>query len=61
MTVQATKTEENQNRKCHWCPKDAERMDYREVDGTVSKIVTCDDCYEISTEDLIKLKYGKLG
>lgn len=45
------------NRKCHWCTNDAERLDYREVDGMTSKIVTCNECFEISTEHLIKLKY----
>lgn len=49
-------SEEKSKRKCHWCPKDAERVDYREVDGMTSKIVTCSECFEISTEHLIKLQ-----
>lgn len=48
------------NRKCHWCTKDAERLDYREVDGMTSKIVTCNECFEISTEHLVKLNNEKM-
>jgi len=45
--------------KCHWCERDAERFDYREVDGMTSKIKSCTVCFEISTERLIDLKYNK--
>ncbi len=54
-------SDKKQNRKCHWCTKDAERIDYREVDGMTSKIVTCNECFEISTEHLIKLQNEKKG
>ena len=44
----------NNNRKCHWCEQDAIRIDYRTVDAFTSKIVSCDECFELSTEYLIE-------
>lgn len=50
---------DEKKRKCHWCERDAERIDYREIDGMVSKIPSCSVCFEISTERLVYLKYNK--
>ena len=44
----------NNNRKCHWCEQDGTRIDYRTVDAFTSKIVSCDECFELSTEYLIE-------
>lgn len=49
----------NQNPKCHWCSNDAKRQDYREVDGSISKVKSCDTCYYIGTKELLKRKYKK--
>jgi hypothetical protein len=50
---------ENKKHKCHWCTKEATRMDYRSIDGTISKIKSCEVCYAIDTKQLIEIKYGK--
>lgn len=47
------------NPKCKWCDNDAERSDYREIDGVTSKIKTCCECFELDTMHLIKRQNGK--
>jgi len=42
--------------RCHWCPADAEGIDYREVDTITSKIYTCSTCRGLSTDVLIRRK-----
>jgi len=42
---------------CHWCDQTAVRIDYRTIDGITSKIVSCDDCFKLSTNHLLKRKY----
>ena len=46
--------EKKQAPKCDWCPSDATQIDYREVDGITSKVLTCPDCLKLSTKYLIK-------
>ena len=43
--------------RCHWCKSDAERIDYREVDGITSKIATCNFCVSMSTKYLLARRY----
>jgi hypothetical protein len=38
--------------KCHFCGKNATRMDYRDFDGCVSKIKSCEICSVKSNEEL---------
>jgi hypothetical protein len=50
--------EKKQAPKCQWCPSDATQIDYREVDGITSKILTCPDCFKLSTKYLLNRKYN---
>ena len=40
--------------KCFWCGKEVTKKDYRTIDGITSKIFTCDECSNLSTEYLLK-------
>ena len=42
---------------CSWCEQDATTKDYREVDGVLSKMLSCDKCFNLSTKYLLKRKY----
>lgn len=46
-------------KKCKWCDRDAERLDYREIDGITSKIHSCLQCFMLDTKYLIDRSYGK--
>ena len=39
--------------KCYWCNNKATKIDYRTIDGITSKLVSCNDCFEISTKKLL--------
>jgi hypothetical protein len=56
MNIKMMKTN-NKTPKCNWCPNDAVQVDYREIDGMTSKILTCPDCFNLSTKFLLKRKY----
>jgi len=43
--------------KCAWCESQATRLDYRSIDGVTSKLPSCDECINVSTKKLLKLKY----
>jgi hypothetical protein len=52
--------EGNNKQKCFWCENQATKIDFRRIDGIVSKLISCHDCFEISTGRLLrKLKVGK--
>ena len=40
--------------RCKWCENQATRPDYRTIDGMTSKIPSCDECFNISTDALLK-------
>jgi hypothetical protein len=45
---------ENKNLcKCYWCNNKATKIDYRTIDRITSKLVSCNDCFEISTKKLL--------
>jgi hypothetical protein len=48
--------DKNNPPRCKWCLHNAVRNDYREIDGVTSKILTCDFCFNKSTEYLLKYK-----
>lgn len=39
---------------CYWCSREATRIDYRDFDGCVSRIKSCDECFELSNSALRK-------
>ena len=39
--------------KCYWCNNKATKIDYRTIDGITSKLVSCNDCFEVSTKKLL--------
>jgi len=50
-----------ETRKCHWCDNTATRPDYREVDGMTSKVPTCEVCFALNTNYVLKKKQGKIA
>lgn len=44
---------------CYWCGKPATTKDYRDIDGCVSKILSCDKCVGLSTSYLLRRIYNK--
>jgi len=45
-------------KKCYWCGKEATRWDYRDFNGTVNKIPSCNSCFGLKTMHLRK-KYDR--
>ena len=45
--------------KCHWCDNQATKKDYRNIDGCVGKIISCNDCFHLDTKYLLRRKYPK--
>lgn len=43
--------------KCAWCENQATKIDYRNIDGCIGKIPSCDECFELDTKYLLKRKY----
>lgn len=44
---------------CKWCGKEATRMEYRDIDGMVSKSPSCEECFHTNTNTLIEMFYNK--
>jgi hypothetical protein len=42
------------NPKCYWCDSQATKIDYRCIDGITSKIISCEECFDVSTKKLLK-------
>lgn len=40
--------------RCYWCNSKAVRRDYREINGTTSKILSCEKCVNLSTAFLLE-------
>lgn len=53
------KTKKLKKPKCYWCNNQAEMKDYRTIDSTTSKIITCKNCAGLSTEYLLERRYKK--
>jgi len=47
----------NKAPKCAWCENQATRPDYRDIDGCVSKMPSCDECFQLDTKYLLNRKY----
>ncbi len=45
--------------KCSWCDNLATKVDYRNIDGCVSKMCSCDECFNLKTKFLLKRFYTK--
>jgi len=52
-------TETKKPPRCYWCNSRAVRRDYRTIDGTTSKIPSCDKCVWLSTEYLLEREERK--
>lgn len=39
---------------CHWCDKEAETIDYRDIDGVVHKHLVCFECKFTDTKTLLR-------
>lgn len=42
---------------CYWCGRPATRIDYKNNNGVVGKITSCDECFELPRA--VKLKKYK--
>ena len=40
--------------KCYWCDRKAVMKDYREMDGIVHKLPSCQECFGLDTSYLRK-------
>ncbi len=43
--------------KCFWCKTKATVKDYREIDGTTGSYPSCSECFNLSTEYLLKREH----